>query len=99
MNKLNPINTYVQYAFTVHLLSGVNELSGLSAGYGNVAPKTKSGRVFCILYGLCGIPLCFVWLSQLGSFFGDRARRLSQVLIHKGVTVVRLKVIGKVNQK
>lgn len=59
-------------------------------GYGNVAPKTKSGRVFCILYGLCGIPLCFVWLSQLGSFFGDRARRLSQVLIHKGVTVKKV---------
>ncbi|KAI9536503.1 hypothetical protein NQZ68_032298 [Dissostichus eleginoides] len=25
-------------------------------GYGNVAPKTQGGRVFCILYGLCGIP-------------------------------------------
>lgn len=58
-------------------------------GYGNVAPKTKSGRLFCILYGLCGIPLCLVWISELGSFFGDRAKRLSQVLIRKGVSVVR----------
>ncbi|KAJ0065979.1 hypothetical protein NL108_001196, partial [Boleophthalmus pectinirostris] len=56
-------------------------------GYGNVAPKTERGRVFCILYGLCGIPLCLVWISQLGSFFGDRARRLSQVMIRKGVSV------------
>ncbi|XP_059194720.1 potassium channel subfamily K member 5-like [Centropristis striata] len=56
-------------------------------GYGNVAPKTKGGRVFCILYGLCGIPLCLVWISTLGSFFGDRAKRLSQVLIRKGVSV------------
>ncbi|XP_040900311.1 potassium channel subfamily K member 5b [Toxotes jaculatrix] len=59
-------------------------------GYGNVAPKTKSGRVFCILYGLCGIPLCLVWISELGSFFGDRAKRLSQVLIRKGVSVKKV---------
>ncbi|CAK6960479.1 potassium channel subfamily K member 5-like [Scomber scombrus] len=59
-------------------------------GYGNVAPKTKGGRVFCILYGLCGIPLCLVWISELGSFFGDRAKRLSQVLIRKGVSVKKV---------
>ncbi|KAK5862452.1 hypothetical protein PBY51_017848 [Eleginops maclovinus] len=59
-------------------------------GYGNVAPKTQGGRVFCILYGLCGIPLCLVWISQLGSFFGDRAKRLSQVLIRKGVSVKKV---------
>uniref|UniRef100_A0A3P8T3I7 Potassium channel, subfamily K, member 5b n=1 Tax=Amphiprion percula TaxID=161767 RepID=A0A3P8T3I7_AMPPE len=59
-------------------------------GYGNVAPKTKGGRVFCILYGLCGIPLCLVWISKLGSFFGDRAKRLSQVLIRKGVSVKKV---------
>lgn len=59
-------------------------------GYGNVAPKTERGRVFCILYGLCGIPLCLVWISQLGSFFGDRARRLSQVLIRKGISVKKV---------
>lgn len=58
-------------------------------GFGNVAPKTKGGRVFCILYGLCGIPLCLVWISELGSFFGDRAKRLSGVLIRKGIKVVR----------
>ncbi|KAF7225982.1 potassium channel subfamily K member 5-like [Nothobranchius furzeri] len=61
-------------------------------GYGNVAPKTNSGRVFCILYGLCGIPLCLVWISTLGSFFGDRAKRLSQVLIRKGVSVKKVQV-------
>ncbi|XP_072250565.1 potassium channel subfamily K member 5-like [Leuresthes tenuis] len=59
-------------------------------GYGNVAPKTQGGRVFCILYGLCGIPLCLVWISELGSFFGDRAKRLSQVLIRRGVSVKKV---------
>ncbi|XP_034466730.1 potassium channel subfamily K member 5b [Hippoglossus hippoglossus] len=61
-------------------------------GYGNVAPKTEGGRVFCILYGLCGIPLCLVWISELGSFFGDRAKRLSQVLIRKGVSVKKVQL-------
>lgn len=56
-------------------------------GFGNVAPKTQGGRIFCILYGLCGIPLCLVWISKLGSFFGDRAKRLSGILIRKGVSV------------
>ncbi|XP_040021538.1 potassium channel subfamily K member 5 isoform X2 [Gasterosteus aculeatus] len=59
-------------------------------GYGNVSPKTQGGRMFCILYGLCGIPLCLVWISELGSFFGDRAKRLSQVLIRKGVSVKKV---------
>ncbi|XP_035528652.1 potassium channel subfamily K member 5-like [Morone saxatilis] len=61
-------------------------------GFGNVAPKTKGGRVFCIMYGLCGIPLCLVWLSELGSFFGDRAKRLSQVLIRKGMSVKKVQL-------
>ncbi|KAM9310724.1 potassium channel subfamily K member 5b [Pholidichthys leucotaenia] len=56
-------------------------------GYGNVAPKTKGGRIFCILYGLCAIPLCLVWISQLGSFFGDRARRLSGIMLRRGYKV------------
>lgn len=59
-----------------------------------MAPKTQGGRIFCILYGLCGIPLCLVWISELGSFFGDRAKRLSGVLIHRRVSVVRPNVGG-----
>lgn len=61
----------------------------VSTGYGNIAPRTKGGRIFCILYGLCGIPLCLVWISELGSFFGERAKRLSGVMIDKGISVVR----------
>ncbi|XP_062322674.1 potassium channel subfamily K member 5-like [Osmerus eperlanus] len=61
-------------------------------GYGNVAPKTDGGRVFCILYGLFGIPLCLTWISELGSFFGNRAKRLSQVLIRKGQSVKMVQI-------
>uniref|UniRef100_A0A8C2DQW4 Potassium channel, subfamily K, member 5b n=1 Tax=Cyprinus carpio TaxID=7962 RepID=A0A8C2DQW4_CYPCA len=62
-------------------------------GYGNVAPKTSGGRLFCILYGLCGIPLCLTWISELGTFFGGRAKRLSQVLLHRGLTVKKVQFI------
>ncbi|XP_062858619.1 potassium channel subfamily K member 5b [Trichomycterus rosablanca] len=62
-------------------------------GYGQVAPKTAAGRVFCIVFGLCGIPLCLTWISELGTFFGSRAKRLSQVLVHKGFSVKKVQLI------
>ncbi|KAL1254435.1 hypothetical protein QQF64_016664 [Cirrhinus molitorella] len=62
-------------------------------GYGNVAPKTTGGRLFCILYGLCGIPLCLTWISELGTFFGGRTKRLSQVLLHKSLSVKKIQFI------
>ncbi|KAL4624254.1 potassium channel subfamily K member 5-like [Arapaima gigas] len=55
-------------------------------GYGNIAPKTPSGRVFCIFYGLFGVPLCLTWISELGKFFGGRAKRLGQYLTKRGAS-------------
>ncbi|XP_066533345.1 potassium channel subfamily K member 5b [Hoplias malabaricus] len=62
-------------------------------GYGNVSPKTVGGRVFCILFGLCGIPLCLTWISELGTFFGSRAKRLSHVLLHKKFSVKKVQFV------
>uniref|UniRef100_A0AAV2JHH9 Potassium channel domain-containing protein n=1 Tax=Knipowitschia caucasica TaxID=637954 RepID=A0AAV2JHH9_KNICA len=56
-------------------------------GYGNIAPKTPSGRVFCIFYGLFGVPLCLTWISELGKFFGGRAKHLGQFLTKKGFSL------------
>ncbi|KPP68055.1 potassium channel subfamily K member 5-like [Scleropages formosus] len=56
-------------------------------GYGNVAPKTSPGRVFCVFYGLFGIPLCLTWISELGKFFGSRAKRFGQFLLKKGLSL------------
>ncbi|XP_048841531.1 potassium channel subfamily K member 5-like isoform X2 [Brienomyrus brachyistius] len=56
-------------------------------GYGNIAPKTARGRIFCVIYGLFGIPLCLTWISELGKFFGSRARRFGEFLIRKGLTL------------
>ncbi|XP_057556626.1 potassium channel subfamily K member 5 isoform X2 [Hippopotamus amphibius kiboko] len=56
-------------------------------GYGNVAPKTPAGRLFCVFYGLFGVPLCLTWISALGKFFGGRAKRLGQFLTKRGVSL------------
>ncbi|CAL8285808.1 unnamed protein product [Lota lota] len=56
-------------------------------GYGNIAPKTSTGRVFCIFYGLFGVPLCLTWISELGKFFGGRAKHLGQSLTKKGLSL------------
>ncbi|KAG5846833.1 hypothetical protein ANANG_G00119180 [Anguilla anguilla] len=62
-------------------------------GYGNIAPKTVGGRVFCIFYGLFGIPLCLTWISELGTFFGSRAKKLGHYLIKKDFTVRKAQLV------
>uniref|UniRef100_A0A8C9Q3R8 2P domain potassium channel Talk-1 n=1 Tax=Spermophilus dauricus TaxID=99837 RepID=A0A8C9Q3R8_SPEDA len=36
-------------------------------GYGNLAPSTEAGQVFCVFYALVGIPLNVVFLNHLGT--------------------------------
>ncbi|KAI2542203.1 potassium two pore domain channel subfamily K member 16 [Homo sapiens] len=58
-------------------------------GYGNLAPSTEAGQVFCVFYALLGIPLNVIFLNHLGTGlrahlaaierWEDRPRR-SQVL-------------------
>ncbi|XP_031204006.1 potassium channel subfamily K member 16-like [Mastomys coucha] len=36
-------------------------------GYGNLAPSTEAGQIFCVFYALMGIPLNMVFLNHLGS--------------------------------
>ena len=38
-------------------------------GYGHIAPATTSGRLFCILYSLIGIPLLLVFMSQVQKLY------------------------------
>lgn len=66
-------------------------------GYGNIAPKTSGGRVFCIFYGLFGVPLCLTWISELGKFFGGRAKHLGLYLTKKGISLVSSFIISFCN--
>ncbi|VDK46074.1 unnamed protein product, partial [Cylicostephanus goldi] len=38
------------------------------SGYGHVAPVTFYGRLFCIVYGLAGVPLALLTIADLGMF-------------------------------
>ncbi len=40
------------------------------SGYGNLTPKTNTGRICTIIYALIGIPLTLLWLSKIGSLLG-----------------------------
>ena len=39
-------------------------------GYGNIFPTTNTGRMFCIVYALVGIPLLLVFMANVGDLLG-----------------------------
>ncbi|XP_053202504.1 potassium channel subfamily K member 2-like [Panonychus citri] len=42
-----------------------------TVGYGHLSPLTSSGRIFCIVYSLLGIPLTGIILNEIGDRFSD----------------------------
>lgn len=36
-------------------------------GYGNLVPVTLEGRMFCIFYGLFGVPLILITVADIGA--------------------------------
>lgn len=53
------------------LYSPVKLLSSFSPlGYGNIAPSTEGGKIFCILYAIFGIPLFGFLLAGVGDQLG-----------------------------
>uniref|UniRef100_A0A7N4UYJ3 Potassium two pore domain channel subfamily K member 10 n=2 Tax=Sarcophilus harrisii TaxID=9305 RepID=A0A7N4UYJ3_SARHA len=69
-------------------------------GYGNIAPSTEGGKIFCILYAIFGIPLFGFLLAgigdQLGTIFGKSIARVEQVFRKKQVSQTKIRVISTI---
>uniref|UniRef100_A0A9J2P9T9 Potassium channel domain-containing protein n=1 Tax=Ascaris lumbricoides TaxID=6252 RepID=A0A9J2P9T9_ASCLU len=42
--------------------------------YNRIAPITQAGRMFCILYGICGIPITMIIIANVGQYLNQFAR-------------------------
>ncbi|EYC11146.1 hypothetical protein Y032_0052g2247 [Ancylostoma ceylanicum] len=49
-------------------------------GYGHVAPETFYGRLFCIVYGLIGVPLTLLTIADLGMFLAILLRKATNFI-------------------
>jgi len=70
--KCNFINSQVISLYTGRSINFENsdfELIIYYAGYGNLAPTNMLSRILMIFYGLVGIPMNGILLTQLGEFF------------------------------
>ncbi|CAD6187347.1 unnamed protein product [Caenorhabditis auriculariae] len=51
-----------------------------AVSYNRIAPITYTGRMFCIVYGICGIPVTMIIIANVGqylnNFAGDSRRRI-----------------------
>ncbi|KAM4664819.1 potassium channel subfamily K member 10 [Discoglossus pictus] len=69
-------------------------------GFGNIAPSTEGGKIFCILYAIFGIPLFGFLLAgigdQLGTIFGKSIARVEKVFRKKQVSQTKIRVISTI---
>lgn len=60
-----------------------------SVGYGNIAPSTEGGKIFCILYAIFGIPLFGFLLAgvgdQLGTIFVKSIAKVEKMFRVSGI--------------
>ncbi|VDO03268.1 unnamed protein product [Rodentolepis nana] len=56
-------------------------------GYGHCTPKTKAGKIFCMVYALPGIPLCLVMFQSIG----ERINTLITRLLRRLISLLRCK--------
>ncbi|KAG7461156.1 hypothetical protein MATL_G00207090 [Megalops atlanticus] len=65
-------------------------------GYGNIAPSTEGGKIFCILYAIFGIPLFGFLLAgvgdQLGTIFVKSIARVEKMFRHKHTQISQTKI-------
>lgn len=47
------------------------------AGYGNLIPRTKWGKIATIVYAIIGMPLFLLYLSNIGKFKERKVHRVA----------------------
>ncbi|XP_022070480.1 potassium channel subfamily K member 10b isoform X1 [Acanthochromis polyacanthus] len=71
-------------------------------GYGNIAPSTEGGKIFCILYAIFGIPLFGFLLAgigdQLGTIFVKSILRVEKIFRqkHKQISQTKIRVTSAI---
>ncbi|MEQ2196013.1 Potassium channel subfamily K member 10, partial [Xenoophorus captivus] len=70
--------------------------------YGNIAPSTEGGKIFCILYAIFGIPLFGFLLAgigdQLGTMFVKSILRVEKIFRqkHKQISQTKIRVTSAI---
>ncbi|XP_065111163.1 potassium channel subfamily K member 10b isoform X2 [Paramisgurnus dabryanus] len=70
-------------------------------GYGNIAPSTEGGKIFCILYAIFGIPLFGFLLAgigdQLGTMFIKSILKVEKIFRkHKQISQTKIRVTSTI---
>ncbi|KAG7510204.1 potassium channel subfamily K member 10 isoform X1 [Solea senegalensis] len=71
-------------------------------GYGNIAPSTQGGKIFCILYAIFGIPLFGFLLAgigdQLGTIFVKSILKVEKIFRqkHKQISQTKIRVTSTI---
>ncbi|GMT04443.1 hypothetical protein PENTCL1PPCAC_26617, partial [Pristionchus entomophagus] len=69
-----------EWSFVTATLYGFGVVTTL--GYNRIAPITYAGRLFCIVYGICGIPFTMIIIANVGQylnqFAGDSRRKIEE---------------------
>jgi hypothetical protein len=52
-------------------------------GYGTICPKTKSAKIFCVVYSLFGMPLCVAILANFSKYL-SKAYWMACICVGKG---------------
>jgi hypothetical protein len=59
---------------TLYALGIQKDYSNNILGYGNIVPVTIPGRMFCIGFGLVGIPLFLIFIANIGDAMADACK-------------------------
>uniref|UniRef100_A0A914XAV2 Potassium channel domain-containing protein n=1 Tax=Plectus sambesii TaxID=2011161 RepID=A0A914XAV2_9BILA len=86
-----------QWSWTVATLYGFGILTTL--GYGRIEPVTTKGRLFCVVFGIIGIPVMMLTLANLGKYISESGPKLRKKLKQlKAYMAARTSSLSQLNQ-